>query len=167
MPLSPSLFVHKYIDSGCYQFLPYPFILRASLLLLRPHIHPAAMCLWRENPAWGPRVRTLRTDPAWGQHVRFIANCPLEDLAGAANNRRIPLWFSVTWIVLHSVGLLFSARWWFFFRKNVKCLIRVTCWLCILDSTQGEIQPNAYNNYLFQTAGVILTFFGVVYFCGF
>ncbi len=28
-----------------------------------------------------------------------------------------------------------------------------------------EIQPNAYYDYLSQTAGVILTFFGVIYFC--
>ncbi len=27
-----------------------------------------------------------------------------------------------------------------------------------------EIQPNAYNNYLSETARVILTFFGVIYF---
>jgi hypothetical protein len=30
-----------------------------------------------------------------------------------------------------------------------------------------EIQPNAYNKYLSQMAGVILTFFGVIYFCVF
>jgi hypothetical protein len=28
-----------------------------------------------------------------------------------------------------------------------------------------DIQPNAYNKYLFQTAGVILRFVGVFYFC--
>jgi hypothetical protein len=30
-----------------------------------------------------------------------------------------------------------------------------------------EIEPNAYKNYLSQTAGVILTFFGVICFCRF
>ncbi len=30
-----------------------------------------------------------------------------------------------------------------------------------------EIEPNAYNNYLSQTAGVISTFFGVIYFSRF
>jgi hypothetical protein len=46
MLLSPSLFVYKYRDSGCYQLLPCPYILRASYhLILRPDNHPAAMCL--------------------------------------------------------------------------------------------------------------------------